>query len=231
MEPITRYIEKIDTDEYIQWLIGYLQRKKINFTGNHGEWSKLSLQYLLSEVVEHDVHFISKIQNAWRQHNHKIKEIENGVVSRKLSLSNQANKQLLALSQESKDPIDVTIEKLILETYHNEITNKRIDKLRHKEIKLSLEKAKAKTGRLQSLKKNLELKDGQENIAIELEKASIHIEEQVRANEELKFKLKELHKELDEKGSELEKIRIELSAEKSMTFKLDEEIRQLNNLQ
>lgn len=230
MNEVERILDKLSTVDQRKWLVGYLQRKGIVISENLGQWNETVLNHLLSEAANRDPKFITKIQNTWRQYKHKIHEKKHGVVTHKISLPKLVNDKLSLLTESTKDTVNVTIEKLIFDNYHLEMTGKRIDKLRQKEIKLSLEKAKAKTGRLQSLKKNLELKDGREKIAIELEQANIHIEEQVSANEELEFKLKELQKELEEKGSELEKMRIELSAEKSMTLKLDEEIRQLNTL-
>jgi hypothetical protein len=230
MNEVERILDKLSTDDQRKWLVGYLQRKGIVISENQGQWNKTVLNYSLSEAVNRDPKFITKIQNTWRQHKHKIQEKKHGVVTHKISLPKLVNDKLSSLTDGTKDTINVTIEKLIYDNYHLEMTNKRIEKLRLKEIKLSHEKAKAKTGRLQSLKKNLELKDGREKIAIELEQANIHIEEQVSENEELKFKLTELQKELDEKKGELEKVRIELSAEKCLTSKLSEEIRQLNIL-
>jgi hypothetical protein len=230
MNEVKRILDKLSTVDHRKWLVGYLQRKGIVISENQGQWNESILSHLLSEAANRDPKFITKTQNAWRQYKHKIQEKKHGVVTHKISLPKPVNDKLSLLINNTNDTINVTIEKLIYDNYHLEMTNKRIDKLRLKEIKLSHEKAKAKTGRLQSLEKNLELKDGREKIAIELEQANIHIEEQISENEELKFKLIELQKELDEKGGELEKVRIELSAEKSMTFKLNEEIRQLNTL-
>jgi myosin heavy subunit len=230
MNEVERILDKLSTVDQRKWLVGYLQRKGIVISENQGQWNETVLNHLLSEAANRDPKFIIKIQNTWRQYKHKIQEKKHGVVTHKISLPKLVNDKLSLLTDSTKDTINVTIEKLIFDNYHLEMTDKRIDKLRQKEIKLSLEKAKAKTGRLQSLKKNLELKDGREKIAIELEQANIHIEEQVSANEELEFKLKELQKELEEKGSEFEKVHTELSAEKSLTSKLSKEIRQLNVL-
>jgi hypothetical protein len=224
MDNVASFLDKFNDEEQRSWLSEQLKKKGFNISGNDAAWSNDFLHHTLSEAIKSDVNFIKNIQNNWRQYRFKRQEKSKGVVSRRVSLSKQANAELVSLSRTSKDPINVTVEKLIFDNYRVEIADKRIDKLRQNGIKLSILQAKERAGAHDLLKRKLKSKDGREILAKDLEQANAHIEKHTIANNDLENQLKKLQIKLTEKDKALENLRHRLSAEKRITLELRKEI-------
>lgn len=201
-------------DVQLKWLRGDIARRKLPIL-EPIEGTSLEDEFLyLSEYLLTIPQLKQTIKNAWRQEKYRHGLIEKGLITRKVIMSKQANEALLSLAKD--DPIDTTLEKIILDEYKYEIEQVRLDKLLRNEINLSKKQAQARTSQSKLLQEKLTGLKSNRVMANDVERLNKEAERLAILSLERKIKLTETAKELKKKNNEILELKAKLSATKNL---------------
>lgn len=201
-------------DVQLKWLRGDIARRKLPIL-EPIEGTSLEDEFLyLSEYLLTIPQLKQTIKNAWRQEKYRHGLIEKGLITRKVIMSKQANGALLSLAKDN--PIDTTLEKIILDEYKYEIEQVRLDKLLRNEINLSKKQAQARTSQSKLLQEKLTGLKSNRVMANDVERLNKEAERLATLSLERKIKLSETAKELKKKNNEILELKAQLSATKNL---------------